>query len=375
VVLHACLGYNRRVVGGSRTRYGSSYFPRWRSPASPVRPRDPDPCARRRRSSSTRSRRCGRNAQFGLRTRRSSGSPAASTRPWRWVSMTRGDLGASGRPWPGCRSRRERAASCRISRRVRSHRTPVPVVRQHTRPLARSPGSSSSASGGRARGRASGDRVGPRASSGGAGRREQDVSPRALPSCRMPQRRRPVRRYPDGSRTGDVLDTGSTMGLRPAGDAGVLHGVRFSSASVIAKHRELARTDSMRPGLSATTFTCSRGSASPYTHPTRRRRGLDNDGNLCFDWTGSTLSPEPCWTGPSSMKRRLRPPSPSAATPGPLHRPGERVVSRHRSAPAREGMARPGFADVADEPMRSEYPQVRAAAAVIKTAAPDIRTL
>ena len=34
-----------------------------------------------------------------------------------------------------------------------------------------------------------------------------------------------------------------------------------------------------------------------------------------------------------------------------------------------------GFADVMDEPMRSEYPAVKAAAAVIKTAAPGIRTL
>ncbi len=151
----------------------------------------------------------------------------------------------------------------------------------------------------------------------------------------------------------------------------------FSAARVISKHRELAPDGLDADGLVRdylhllARFRVS--VTSPYAGAVGR---LGDDGILRFDWTGFDRVTGALLDGTLFEDA---PPATSFAVPGPPKGLSTAQVSEwYRSVEAHlreKGWLDRGFADLVDEPMRSEYPRVRASAAAIKTAAPGIRTL
>lgn len=151
----------------------------------------------------------------------------------------------------------------------------------------------------------------------------------------------------------------------------------FSSAMVVGKHRELAPA-----GLDAGALV------RDYLHLLARFRvsvhrpyegavgRIGDDGMLRFDWTGFDAVTGALLDGTLFEDA---PPATSFAVPGPPDGlPADRVGEWYRCVEThlREmGWLDRGFLNLGDEPMRSEYPRVRAAAEVVKAAAPGIRTL
>ncbi len=151
----------------------------------------------------------------------------------------------------------------------------------------------------------------------------------------------------------------------------------FSSASVVSKHRELSPDGIEEAGLVRDYLhLLSRFRISVYSPYEGAVGGLDEGGTLRFDWTGFDSVTGALLDGTLFDDA---PPATSFAVPRPPQGfTSDQVSEWYRSVEAHlrdKGWLDRGFADVADEPMRSEYPQVKASAAVIKTAAPGIRTL
>lgn len=151
----------------------------------------------------------------------------------------------------------------------------------------------------------------------------------------------------------------------------------FSARSVLAKHRELAPAGLNEAGLTReylhllARFRIS--VSSPYQGTVGRFR---DDGSLRWDWTGFDSVTGALLDGTlfddapaaSSFAVPKPPKGISAEQAGEWYR-GVEAHLRER------GWLDRGYATLADEPMRREYPQVRADAAVIRNAAPGIRTL
>lgn len=151
----------------------------------------------------------------------------------------------------------------------------------------------------------------------------------------------------------------------------------FSAASVVRKHRELAPEGLDEAGLVReylhllARFRLS--AYSPYDGAVGRLLG---NGSLAFDWTGFDGVTGALLDGTLFDDA---PPATSFAVPRPPkgvseEQAGEwyRTVESHLRE---KGWLDRGFASVGDEPMRRDYPQVKASAASIKNAAPGIRTL
>jgi hypothetical protein len=151
----------------------------------------------------------------------------------------------------------------------------------------------------------------------------------------------------------------------------------FSAARVVSKHRELAPD-----GLDAA------GIARDYLHLLARFRvsvyspyegavgRIGKDGTLRFDWNGfdsvtGALLDGTFFDDVPPATSFLVPRPPKGLSAGQVDE-WYRGVEAHLSE---RGWLDRGFAYVADEPMRSEYPEVKASATAIKAAAPGIRTL
>ena len=151
----------------------------------------------------------------------------------------------------------------------------------------------------------------------------------------------------------------------------------FSSSRAIANHRGIAPDDLDADRLVRDYLRLlARFRVSVFSPFEGAVGRLGDDGTLSFDWTGFDNVTGALLDGTLFDDA---PPATSFAVPKPPKdlapaRVGEwyRAVEDHLRE---KGWLERGFASLPDEPMRSEYPEVKASAEAIKAAAPGIRTL